>query len=138
MHSKIINILILIFLVFSCSKKNEVIYEPSKSIDPYIVYKEGLEAFEKNDYFFANKKFSQAELNFSDPILAARSAIMSSYSLYAINFYSQAEDNIKRYLATYPSDKNNIYAQYLLSIIYFEQIGDEKRFTTFIKIKKTN
>ena len=52
---------------------------------------------------------------------------MSSFSLYGINFYIQAEENIKRFLKLYPSDKNVIYAHYLLAIIYFEQIVDEKK-----------
>ena len=52
---------------------------------------------------------------------------MSSYSLYGINFYDEAEENLKRYLRKYPADKNVIYAHYLLSIIYFEQISDEKK-----------
>ena len=77
----------------------------------------------RKNYFFANKKFSEAELNFDEPKLAAKSAIMSSYSLYGINFYLEAEENLKRYFKTYPADKNVIYAHYLLAIIYFEQIG---------------
>ena len=52
---------------------------------------------------------------------------MASYSLYGINFYLEAEENIKRYLKTYPADKNIIYAKYLLAIIYYEQISDEKK-----------
>ena len=59
--------------------------------------------------------------------LAAKSAIMSSFSLYGINFYDQALENLNRFLKTYPSDKNIIYAHYLISIIYFEQISDEKK-----------
>ena len=35
--------------------------------------------------------------------------------------------NLNRFLKTYPSDKNIIYAHYLISIIYFEQISDEKK-----------
>ena len=122
-----------LFLVFiyiiafsSCSKK-EVIYQPSEKISPYILYKEGLDAFEKNDFFFANKKFSEAELNFEIIEFAAKSAIMSSFSLYGINFYSEALENLERYLKTYPSDKNIMYAHYLQAIIYFEQISDEKK-----------
>ena len=56
-----------------------------------------------------------------------KSSIMASYSLYGINFYLEAEENIKRYLKTYPADKNIIYAKYLLAIIYYEQISDEKK-----------
>ena len=119
-------IFILTFSFFSCSKK-EVIYSSSESIDPYKSYNQGVEAFEKNQFFFAHKKFSEAELNFKQVELAAKSAIMSSFSLYGINFYIQAEENIKRFLKLYPSDKNVIYANYLLAIIYFEQIVDEKK-----------
>tara|TARA_B100000242_G_scaffold61401_1_gene36990 strand:+ start:1227 stop:2036 length:810 start_codon:yes stop_codon:yes gene_type:complete len=114
-------------LAISCSKDDGVIYKPIEKSDPYVLYKEGLEAFEKNDFFFANKKFSEAELNFENVELAAKSAIMSSFSLYGINFYDQALENLNRFLKTYPSDKNIIYAHYLISIIYFEQISDEKK-----------
>ena len=119
--------LILSFLfIISCSK-NEVIYKAEKSLDPFILYEEGLEAFQNNEYFYANKKFSQAELNFKNIDLAAKSAIMSSFALYGINFYEQANDNLVRFLKTYPSDKNVIYAHYLQAIIFFEQISDEKK-----------
>ena len=46
---------------------------------------------------------------------------------YGINFYDDAIENLDRYLKTYPSDKNVIYAHYLIAIIYFEQISDEKK-----------
>ena len=52
---------------------------------------------------------------------------MGSFCLYGINFYSQALDNLDRYLKTYPADKNIEYAHYLIAIIYFEQISDEKK-----------
>ena len=52
---------------------------------------------------------------------------MSSYSLYGINFYKEAEENLKRFLKVYPADKNIMYAHYLLSIIFYEQIQDEKK-----------
>ena len=72
-----------------------------------------MEAFERNDYFFASKKFLEAELNFEIVELAAKSAIMASFSLYGINFYDEALENLKRYLKKYPSDKNVIYAELL-------------------------
>ncbi len=120
-------ILIISFPFYSCSKNNELVYQASKKVDPYVLYKEALEAFEQNDYFFASKKFSEAELNFEKVELAAKSAIMSSFSLYGINFYSEALDNLERYIKTYPADKNIIYAHYLIAVIYFEQISDEKK-----------
>ena len=126
MLQRVLIIFCLFFAFSSCSKKEEV-YTPTSIKDPFTLYQEGLDAFESFNYFLANKKFSEAELNFDNPIYAAKSAIMSSYSLYGINFYDEAEENLKRYLRKYPADKNVIYAHYLLSIIYFEQISDEKK-----------
>ena len=126
-------VIIFSFLVLSCSKDKEIDYEPSKKVDAFAIYKEGMEAFEVNDFFYASKKFSEAELNFENIDLAAKSAIMSSFSLYGINFYPEALENLNRYLKKYPADKNIIYAHYLIAIIYFEQISDEKRFKPLIQ-----
>ncbi len=123
-----IYIALAIFLIFnSCSNSKEVKYDSLKNKDDaFQIYKEGLKAFNINDFNFASEKFDKAELSFESPKFAARSAIMSAYSLYAINFYEEAEENLNRYLKNYPGDKNVVYAHYLLAIIQFEQIGDEK------------
>ena len=137
MYCRFFLILFILLTIVSCAKNKEEVYNPTSISDPYKLYEEGLEAVEKGDYFFANKKFAEAEHNFVVPELAAKSAIMSSYSLYGINFYNEAEDNLKRYLKTYPADKNKIYAKYLLSIIYYEQISDEKKdLKPLLKAKK--
>ena len=120
-------ILVLISLILISCSKQEVNYEPSKKTDPYKIYAEAYEAFEKGDLFYAHKKFSEAELNFTNIELAAKSSIMSSYSLYGINFYSEALENLDSYLKKYPVDKNIAYAHYLIAIIYYEQISDEKK-----------
>ena len=119
--------LLISLIVLSCSKDTKVVYQQSEKLDPFVIYKEGLEAFEINDFFYASKKFSEAELNFENVDFAAKSAIMSSFSLYGINFYTDALENLERYLKKYPSDKFVIYAHYLIAIIYFEQISDEKK-----------
>jgi len=124
---RILSSFLLILILFSCSKKNELDYEPSGRNDPYKIYKEAFDAFEKNDFFYASKKFSEAELNFDEPKLAAKSAIMSCFSLYGINFYKEVEQELNRFIKTYPVDENIIYAHYLMAIVYYEQIQDEKK-----------
>tara|TARA_X000000950_G_C13687690_1_gene566692 strand:+ start:45 stop:863 length:819 start_codon:yes stop_codon:yes gene_type:complete len=114
-------------ILLSCTKKNELIYEESKSKDPYKIYQEANKSFNKRDYFFAAKKFSEAELNFEIVEFAAKSALMQSFCFYAINFYDEALENLDRYLNQYPADKNIKYAKYLIAIIYYEKIKDEKR-----------
>ena len=77
--------------------------------------------------FMLIKNSLKLNLTLKNVDLAAKSAIMSSFALYGINFYEQANDNLVRFLRTYPSDKNVIYAHYLQAIIFFEQISDEKK-----------
>mgnify|MGYP006111645745 CR=1 FL=1 len=127
MFQKILLILLLTILFISCSKKEELKYDPNLKIDPYKIYQEGIIAFEDGDYFYAEKKFTEAELNFDIVEFAAKAAIMSSYSLYGINFYDEALNNLERFLKKYPADKNVTYAHYLIAIIYYEQIEDEKK-----------
>tara|TARA_X000001036_G_scaffold412080_1_gene425328 strand:+ start:4196 stop:5014 length:819 start_codon:yes stop_codon:yes gene_type:complete len=116
-----------LFIFLSACSKEEPLYKPSVKSDPYLLYKEGYEALVENNYFAASKKFAEAELNFSKIELAAKSAMMTSYSLYGINFYDDAVDNLERFIKTYPANKNIMYAHYLLAIIYYEQISDEKK-----------
>ena len=126
MYHKLIFIILILFTTTNCTKK-EPGYEAKDKVDPYKLYEEGFNAFSKGDYFFAEKKFSEAELNFKIIEFAAKSAIMSSYSFYGINFYTEALENLDRYLRKYPADKNIMYAHYLISIIHYEQISDEKK-----------
>ena len=127
MFFRVALLIIIVFTLLSCSKNKEVLYEPTSKVDPYTIYNEAMESFNKNDFYFANKKFTQAELNFKNVNSAAKAAIMSSFCLYSINFYDEAVENLNRFLKLYPADKNVIYAHYLIAIIYFEQISDEKK-----------
>mgnify|MGYP001286080229 CR=1 FL=1 len=127
MYRKFFILLLITFTLFACSKNNDLEYKAKPKVDPYKLYEEAQIAFDNGDYFYAEKKFSEAELNFTVVEYAAKSAIMSSYSLYGINFYLQALESLERYLRKYPADKNVIYAHYLIAIIHYEQISDDRK-----------
>ena len=127
MYRKLLLIFLLFFCLSFCSKKNELAYEPKNKANPFELYKVAFTAFEKGDYFYAEKKFTEAELNFELVEYSAKSAIMSSYALYGINFYERSLENLNRYLRKYPADDNVMYAHYLIAIIHYEQIADEKK-----------
>ena len=57
----------LALFLFSCSK-DKAVYKPTIKIDPYVIYQEGLDSFKKNQFFFASKKFAEAEINFTSGI----------------------------------------------------------------------
>ena len=55
MLRKLFLIIGIIIIFQSCSKK-DLVLEKNEIVDPYNSYKEGIQAFKENDYFFANKK----------------------------------------------------------------------------------
>ena len=121
---------IFLFLINACSQKEEkvsVIKETRQDLEMISAYKEGYNALDQGDPYFAAKKFLEAELLFPQSKWAPRSALMASYSYYMQNYYSEAISTLERYLKTYPSDKNLPYAHYLIAMCYYETIEDEKR-----------
>ena len=124
-------IIISIFLI-SCSKQEKeisVIKELDQSKEMMSAYKEGYEALEKGDTYFAAQKFLESELLYPQSLWAPKSALMAAYSFYLQNFYSEAILNLRRYLNTYPTDSNTAYAHYLIAMCFYETIEDEKRDT---------
>ena len=124
----------IIFLLFlnSCSKEEKkisLIKESNQNLEMVAAYKEGYQALEKNDPYYAAQKFLEAELLFPQSDWAPKSALMASYSYYMQNFYAEALSNLERYLKTYPNDKNLVYGHYLIAICFYETIEDEKRDT---------
>ena len=107
--------------------KISVIKESRQDLEMISAYKEGYNALDQGDPFFAAKKFLEAELLFPQSEWAPRSALMASYSYYMQNYYAEAIANLERYLKTYPTDKNLAYAHYLIAMCYYETIEDEKR-----------
>ena len=123
--------LIIFFIVFSsCAqdeKKISKIKETDQNQEMISAYKEGYEALDKNDTYYAAQKFLEAELLFPQSVWAPKSALMAAYSYYLQNYYAEALSNLKRYLKTYPTDNNHAYAHYLIGMCYYETIEDEKR-----------
>ena len=124
-------IIILSIFLSSCTQKEEkeisLIQESSQDLEIIAAYKEGYNALEEGDPYFAAKKFLEAELLFPQSEWAPRSALMASYAFYMQNYYAEALSNLERFLKTYPSDKNLDYVHYLIAMCYYETIEDEKR-----------
>ena len=124
------NLVYLFCFILSCcgSSEKKVLDQKLSTEDQAIkVYKEGLQAIEKFDYFFASKKFSEAEILLPQSEWAAKSALMVGFCFYSINLYDDAILNLNRFIKTYPASNNLDYAHYLIAISYYEQILDEKK-----------
>ena len=135
---KLISIIFLFFLSTCGSPEKKGV---NSSLNPkdqaIIVYKEGLEALERSEYFYASKKFGEAEILLPQSEWAAKSALMVGYCFYSINFYTDAISNLERFTRNYPASENLDYANYLIAISYYEQIlNEEKDIDPLIKSKE--
>jgi len=127
MYQKLIYSILIVFLITSCSKKELELNIPPDKEKSFEIYKEAVDLMNKGDFFYASKKFSEAEAILPKIEFSARASLMSSYCLYLINFYPEANANLERFINQYPADKNIAYAHYLIAITLYEQILDEKK-----------
>ena len=122
-------LLLSIFLLFSCSKKNKktIIAELTDEEKAVSIYAEAVEALNKGDAYYAGKKFKDVESLMPQSKWAAKASLMASYADYSRNAYSSAVFGLERHINNYPADTNIPYVHYLIAICYYEQILDEKK-----------
>ena len=122
-------LILIICLIISCSKKEKVSIIKEKNIETQMIeaFKEGYEELENGDVLFAAKKFNEAELLFPQSEWAPRAALLAAYSYYSQDYYYDAEYELNRFLKIYPNEKSIPYAHYLLGMVYYEKIVDEKK-----------
>ena len=132
--------LAIILFTASCSKdqvRESVIKEKSLDLQVLDAYQEGMNSLEEGDVLYAAKKFNEAELLFPQSIWAPKSSLMAAYAYYTQDYYIDATAELERFIRIYSKNKNIDYAYYLLAIIYYEQIVDEKKdLQSIIEAKK--
>ena len=136
MVNKIIYLFLIILLSYGCSKKDPEISKPLEVEQSFEVYKEALRLMNRGDLLFASRKFTEAETIMPKIEQSSKAALMSSYCLYAINFYPEAIESLERFIKIYPADKNIPYAHYLLALSYYEQILDKSKDIKPLNISK--
>ena len=120
---------VIILLLVSCSKDNKVSIVKEKNIETQMIeaFEEGYKELENGDVLFAAKKFNEAELLYPQSRWAPRAALLAAYSYYSQDYYYDAEYELNRFLKVYPNEKDIPYAHYLLGMVYYERIVDEKK-----------
>ena len=120
---------VIILLLVSCSKDNKVSIVKEKNIETQMIeaFEEGYKELENGDVLFAAKKFNEAELLYPQSKWAPRAALLAAYSYYSQDYYYDAEYELNRFLKVYPNEKDIPYAHYLLGMVYYERIVDEKK-----------
>jgi len=135
-------IIAVFFLVLSsCSNNKEISenYIENKDLETEMIktYNEALEALKSGDAFYASKKFNEVEILFPQSKWAPKASLMSAYSYWAQQYYSNSIDELERFIKLYSNNQNLDYAYYLLAMCYYDSIVDEKKdLLHLIKSKK--
>jgi len=101
-------------------------YVPDSPADK--LYNEGLFLLNnKQDYKAAAKKFDEVDRENPYSDWARKSLLMSAYSYYQAEEYTDCINSAKRYVALHPGSADAAYAQYLIGSSYYDQILDVTR-----------
>ncbi len=122
--------LLIFLLFFACSKKidqKSVLKESNLETQMIEVYNDAMKEFNRGDVIFAGKKFSEAELLYPQSIWAPRAVLMSAYGYFSQGYYSNAINDLERFLVKYKNHPQTDYAYYLLALSHYDQIVDEKK-----------
>jgi outer membrane protein assembly factor BamD len=92
------------------------------------LYNEGLYLLNnKQDYKAAAKKFDEVDRENPYSDWARKALLMSAYSYYQSEQYSDCVNSAKRYVTLHPGSPDAAYAQYLIGASYYDQILDVSR-----------
>ena len=96
-------------------------------LPPEVVYNNGINAIQKQDYQAAVNNFNDIEQNTPYSSWATNAQLMHGYTEYLRSHYSDAISALNRYIDLHPADRDIAYAYYLRALCYYEQISDVQR-----------
>jgi len=123
-------VILIFILLISCTKKEkkvEILKEKNLETQMIEVYNQAIAELERGDVIYAGKKFSEAELLYPQSVWAPRAVLMSAYGYFTQGYFSDAINELERFLIKYKNHPNTDYAYYLLALCHYDQIVDEKK-----------
>jgi outer membrane protein assembly factor BamD len=91
------------------------------------LYNNGVDALNARRFSTAGDQFNAVEQNYPYSIWAVNAQLMSGYSLYLQNKYTDAIATLDRFIQLHPAHRDIAYAYYLRALCYYEQIADIQR-----------
>jgi outer membrane protein assembly factor BamD len=126
--------LILILPIVACSawdgRQNTLGASPGatgQDTSPEALYARGMEALEAQRYAQAVTAFDAVEREHPYSAFATNAKLMSAYSEYMRNRYTEALGALDRFIQLHPAHRDIAYAYYLRALSYYEQINDTQR-----------
>jgi outer membrane protein assembly factor BamD len=95
--------------------------------DVETLYNAAKDQLDKKRYKVAAALFDEVERQHPYSVWARRAELMSAFSHYLAQDYSDSIESAQRFLSIHPGNRDAPYAMYLIAIDYYEQIGDVNR-----------
>jgi len=95
--------------------------------DVETLYNAAKNQLDKKRFKIAAILFDEVERQHPYSIWARRAELMSAFSHYLAQDYTESIDSAQRFLSIHPGNKDAPYAMYLIGVDYYEQIGDVNR-----------
>lgn len=110
--------------IFHKKKKTDLSYQ-ERPVD--LLYATGADALDRGSWGMAVLYFKEVERQHPYSEWARRAILMQAYAHYQANQYAEAVGDADRFVSLYPGNASAVYAYYIKSVCYFEQILDVGR-----------
>ncbi|MEK9680349.1 MAG: outer membrane protein assembly factor BamD [Pelagibacteraceae bacterium] len=134
LNKNFIFVLLISFLIFSCSNNKGKIIKPETVPPLDILYKAAFKAYQQGKFSDSIKLFQKVEVRYSFSEWAEKSTMMIMYIYYDIGEYASALTYAKKFKNLYPSSKDLDYVDYIIALTFYEQISFVSRDQTYSKV----
>ncbi|WP_404338387.1 outer membrane protein assembly factor BamD [Sphingomonas sp. MMS12-HWE2-04] len=118
---------VLAISVSGCAKRSAKSDLPYVARDVSTLYTAARARLDSHQYKLAAALFDEVERQHPYSIWARRAQLMSAFSYYLNQDYSESIASAQRFLAVHPGNRDAPYAYYLIGLSYYEQIADVTR-----------
>jgi outer membrane protein assembly factor BamD len=120
-----IGMAVLLPLLSGCSSDENAKATPVGPVEE--LYNNGVDALNARRFSTADDQFTAVEQNYPYSTWAVNAQLMSGYSAYLQNKYTESIGTLDRFIQLHPAHRDIAYAYYLRALCYYEQIADIER-----------
>jgi len=114
-----------VVLLAACAGNKPVISNKEEPAE--ILYNRAMNLLTRGEGIDATHVFNEVERQHPYSIWASKAILMSSYTYYGMNRYTEALVGLDRFIRLHPGSRDYSYAFYLKALCYYEQIADVQR-----------
>jgi outer membrane protein assembly factor BamD len=122
-RSALLPLLAVALAITGCASTKAKKDRPYVARDVDTLYTAAQSTLAKRQYKLAAAQFDEVERQHPYSVWARRAQLMSAYSYYVSQDYSEAILSAQRFLSLHPGSREAPYAYYVVAVSYYEQIS---------------